>query len=299
MTKDADLMSDLGGEDAFDVRMRGYSRKQVNEFVANSRSQIRDLRERLSRSVDETERLRVELSAARQEAGGKPVHEEISERVSQILKLADEEATAQRSRAQEEIAKLRDEIKREAGRLRAQAREQTGRMLSAAQEQAENTIAAARAEAEEMRNSARLDSEQAVSEAETTLASAQAQAKQILGAAAVTASPIHDDAGRRLNLLTSMHAEMVRRLTEIRDVLTNLVASETAGGSLEEEIAKPVGLASAPGGTGPSGGGRTASPQDGLPPPPAQAPGACGGREPALDREQSAPEAARAKVPGQ
>jgi hypothetical protein len=32
----------------------------------------------------------------------------------------------------------------------------------------------------------------------------------------------------------------MRRLTEIRDVVTNLVASETARGSLEEEVAKSV-----------------------------------------------------------
>ena len=128
--------------------MRGYSRRQVDEFVARSRSQVRDLEERLSRSLDEIERLRLELSAARQGLSGKPAHEEISERVGQILKLADDEAKAQRNRAQEEIDKLREDAKKEADRIRTEAREQTERMLTAAQEQAENAIATARAEAE-------------------------------------------------------------------------------------------------------------------------------------------------------
>src|SRR5215471_20713150 len=42
MTNDADLMPDLGQEDAFEVQMRGYSRRQVDEYVARTRSQIRD-----------------------------------------------------------------------------------------------------------------------------------------------------------------------------------------------------------------------------------------------------------------
>jgi cell division septum initiation protein DivIVA len=244
MTNDSDLMPDLGQEDAFEVQMRGYSRRQVDEFVARTRSQIRDLEERLSRSMDETERVRLELSAARQDLSNKPPHEEISERVGQILKLADDEAKAQRTRAQDEIVKQREESKKEIERYRTEAREQTERMLNAAQEQAENAIAAARAEAEKLRNSARIESERAVGEAtkeaEATLATAKAQAKQMLDEATMRATAIHDGAERRLNLLTSRHTETMRRLTEIRDVVTNLVASETSRGSLEEEVAKSV-----------------------------------------------------------
>jgi cell division septum initiation protein DivIVA len=244
MTNDSDLMPDLGQEDAFEVQMRGYSRRQVDEFVARTRSQIRELEERLSRSLDDTERVRLELSAARQDLSNKPAHEEISERVGQILKLADDEAKAQRTRAQDEIVKQRDDAKKETERHRTEAREQTERMLTAAQEQAENAIASARAEAEKVRNTARIESERSVGEAtkeaEATLASAKAQAKQMLDEATMRATAIHDGAERRLNLLTSRHTETMRRLTEIRDVVTNLVSSETARGSLEEEVAKSV-----------------------------------------------------------
>jgi len=252
MTDDADLMTDLDSEGAFEVQMRGYSRRQVDEFVARSRSQVRDLEDRLSHALDETERVRLELTAARQGLSGKPAHEEISERVGQILKLADDEAKAQRNRAQEEIAKQREDAKKEADRIRTEAREQTERMLTAAQEQAENAIASARAEADKMRNAARLETERAIGEAtkeaENTLASAKAQAKQMLDEATVRASAIHDGAERRLNLLTSRHTETMRRLTEIRDVVTNLVASETSRGSLEDEVAKSVASSFAAGG---------------------------------------------------
>jgi cell division septum initiation protein DivIVA len=253
MTNDSDLIPDMGQEDAFEVQMRGYSRRQVDEFVARTRSQIRDLEERLSRSLDDTERVRLELSAARQDLTDKPAHEEISERVGQILKLAEDEAKAQRGRAQDEISKQRDDAKKEAERHRTEAREQTERMLTAAQQQAENAIAAARSEAEKLRNTARIESDRAIGdatkEAESAIASAKAQAKQMLDEATMRATAIHDGAERRLNLLTSRHTETMRRLTEIRDVVTNLVASETARGSLEDEVTKSVASSVGGGGT--------------------------------------------------
>jgi cell division septum initiation protein DivIVA len=276
MTDDADLMTDLDSEGAFEVQMRGYSRRQVDEFVARSRSQVRDLEERLSHALDETERVRLELTAARQGLSGKPAHEEISERVGQILKLADDEAKAQRNRAQEEIAKQREDAKKEADRIRTEARDQTERMLTAAQEQAENAIATARAEADKMRNAARLETERAIGEA------TKAQAKQMLDEATVRASAIHDGAERRLNLLTSRHTETMRRLTEIRDVVTNLVASETSRGSLEDEVAKSVASSFAAGGPGGAGArqGGAAEARRGGPT------GRAGAREPGQERDK-------------
>jgi cell division septum initiation protein DivIVA len=289
MTNDADLMTDIDGEGAFEVQMRGYSRRQVDEFVARSRSQVRDLEERVARAHDETERVRLELTAARQGLAGKPAHEEISERVGQILKLADDEAKAQRVRAQEEIGKQREEAKKEADRIRTEAREQTERMLTAAQEQAENAIATARAEADKMRNSARLETERAINEAtkdaENKLATAKAQAKQMMDEATVRASAIHDGAERRLNLLTSRHTETMRRLTEIRDVVTNLVASETSRGSLEDEVSKSVASALGAGG----GSGAAAGARQGAAPESRRGPtGRAGAREPGQERDKGA-----------
>src|SRR5215472_5283931 len=290
LANDSDLIPDMGQEDAFEVQMRGYSRRQVDEFVARTRSQIRDLEERLSRSLDETERVRLELSAARQDVTDKPAHEEISERVGQILKLAEDEAKAQRARAQDEISKQRDDAKKEAERHRTEAREQTERMLTAAQEQAENAIAAARAEAEKLRNSARIESERAIGdankEAETTIASAKAQAKQMLDEATMRATAIHDGAERRLNLLTSRHTETMRRLTEIRDVVTNLVASETSRGSLEDEVAKSVANTFAAGGGPAATGARQGAPAEARRGPTGT--GRAGAREPGQERDKGA-----------
>ncbi len=255
MSEHSELLNDPGSEDLFEREMRGYSRRRVDEFVARSRSQIRDLEDRLSQAIDDSERLRHDLATARQESADKPAHEEISERVGQILKLADEEAKAQRNRAGDEITRLRDatkaetdkqraDTKAETDKIRAEAQDQAERMLSAAQEQAEHSVATARAEAEKMRTATRTEADRVVAEAnkhaENAVAAAKAQAKQQLDEATARATAIHDGAERRLNLLTSRHTEAIRRLTEIRDVVTTLVAGENSRGSLEDEVNKAV-----------------------------------------------------------
>src|SRR6476661_6093373 len=241
MNDNSDLLPNLTHEDAFEVQMRGYSRRQVDEFIARCRSQIRDLEQRLARSLDEGEEMRRDLATARQQAlGAKPAHEEVSERIAQILKLADDEARSQKSKAHEEIARQRNDAQSEAEKIRTEAREQAERMLTAAQEQAERAITSARAEAEKTVTSARNEAERTTTEArkksESALASAKSQAKKALDEATARATAIHDGAERRLNLLSTRHGETIKRLTDILDGVSSLVAAENARMSLEDEV---------------------------------------------------------------
>ena len=293
MNDNNDLLPNLVHEDAFEMQMRGYSRRQVDEFIARCRSQIRDLEQRLARALDDSEELRRDLATARQQAlGAKPAHEEVSERIAQILKLADDEARSQKSKAHEEIARQRNEAQAEAEKSRAEAREQAERMLTAAQEQAERAITSARTEAEKTLTVARTEAERTTTEArkksESALASAKAQAKKALDEATARATAIHDGAERRLNLLSTRHAETIKRLTDILDGVSGLVAAETARMSLEDEVdqatakaigapesngaprsaADPAGAAGSGRPTGP-GGPRQAAPQP-APPVPAR-----------------------------
>src|ERR1700745_3547167 len=132
MNDNSDLLPNLTHEDAFEVQMRGYSRRQVNDFIARCRSQIQDLEQRLIRALGDGEELRRDLATARQQAlGAKPAHEEVSERIAQILKLADDEARSQKTKAHEEIARQRNDAQSEAEKIRADARETAERMLTA------------------------------------------------------------------------------------------------------------------------------------------------------------------------
>ena len=249
MTEYNDVVAD-GREDPFDSERRGYARRQVDEYIAWRNGQIRELESKLTQSLGEIERLRHELTDAK-EAGGRPAHEEVSERVGQILKLAADEAKAERERGKTEIGQMRDvakaetdklraDVKDETDRFRAEAQDRAERMLTAAQEQSERAISSARAEADGLVTAAQQNAEQTVADAtkhaESTIAAANSQAKKSLDDATARATAIHDGAERRLNLLISRHTETVRRLTEIRDVVTSLVAGEAARGSLEDEV---------------------------------------------------------------
>jgi cell division septum initiation protein DivIVA len=240
MNENSDLLPNLLHEE-FEMQMRGYSRRQVDDFVARRNNEIRELEQRLSRSFDESEHLRREISTVRQQAlSGRPAHEEISERIAQILKLADDEAKAQINKADDDIAKQRADAQQESERVRADAREQAERMLTAAQEQAERTISAARNEADKTRTAARTEADRLTSDtrkkADQALAQAKAQAKKVLDEATARATAIHDGAERRLNLLSTRHSDTVRRLTDILDGVQGLVAAEAARMSLEEEV---------------------------------------------------------------
>src|ERR1700735_992364 len=145
MNDNADLLPNLAHEDAFEMQMRGYSRRQVDEFIARCRSQIRDLEQRLARALDDGEELRNDLATARQQAlGAKPAHEEVSERISQILRLADDEARSQKSKAHEDIARQRNDAQADADKARSEAREQAERMLTAGPEQGGRGVTAGR-----------------------------------------------------------------------------------------------------------------------------------------------------------
>ena len=247
MNENSDLLPNLLHEE-FEMQMRGYSRRQVDDFVARRNNEIRELEQRLARSLDESEHLRRELSTVRQQAlSGRPAHEEVSERIAQILKLADDEAKAQKSKANDDIASLRAEAQQESDRVRSDAREQAERMLTAAQEQAERTISAARNEADKTRTAARTEADRLTSDtrkkADQALAQAKAQAKKVLDEATARATAIHDGAERRLNLLSTRHTETVRRLTDILDGVQGLVAAEAARMSLEEEVNQSVSRA--------------------------------------------------------
>jgi cell division septum initiation protein DivIVA len=247
MNENSDLLPNLLHEE-FEMQMRGYSRRQVDDFVARRNNEIRELEQRLARTLDESEHLRRELSTVRQQAlSGRPAHEEVSERIAQILKLADDEAKAQKNKAEDDIAAQRAEAQQESDRVRTDARDQAERMLTAAQEQAERTISAARNEADKTRTAARTEADRLTSEtrkkADQALAQAKAQAKKVLDEATARATAIHDGAERRLNLLSTRHTETVRRLTDILDGVQGLVAAEAARMSLEEEVNQTVSRA--------------------------------------------------------
>ncbi|KAB8182039.1 hypothetical protein [Microbispora catharanthi] len=264
MTNQTDNFPDLMSDDSFEVVMRGYSRRQVHDYMVRTRNQIRDLEERLARTIDQAEQSRLELAEARRRMTESPQNpDELGERLSQILKLAQEEAAANKEASEAEARRLRETSAAEAERLVTSAREQADAIRAAAQEEAERrvadatatserllaqagadaegTLGAARAEADETLRSARAEGERQLSaarmEAERLLVEARGQAEAMLAAAQQRVNALDEHTGRRVAYLTDTHTEVVRRLNEIGSVLGDLMHRETAAGPLIDEAA--------------------------------------------------------------
>ncbi|GIH63922.1 hypothetical protein [Microbispora siamensis] len=264
MTNQTDNFPDLMSDDSFEVVMRGYSRRQVHDYMVRTRNQIRDLEERLARTIDQAEQSRLELAEARRRMAESPQNpDELGERLSQILKLAQEEAAANKEASEAEARMLRETSAAEAERLVTSAREQADAIRAAAQEEAERrvadatataerllaqagadaeeTLGTARAEAEETLRSARAEGERQLTvarmEAERLLVEARGQAEAMLAAAQQRVNALDEHTGRRVAYLTDTHAEVVRRLNEIGSVLGDLMHREAAAGPLIDEAA--------------------------------------------------------------
>ncbi|MGS2644953.1 hypothetical protein [Streptosporangium sp. LJ11] len=188
MTNQHDSFPDLMHEDSFEVALRGYSRRQVHEYMDRHRHQIRDLEERLARAIDQAEQGRIELAEARRRLSDAPQdYDELGQRLSQILKLGEEEATSKKQVAEAEAIKLRDDAAAEAERLINSARGRAEGILNAAQQEAERRVAEATAAAEQMLAQAGNDAEETLNaartESEETLRGARTEADRMVTSA--------------------------------------------------------------------------------------------------------------------
>jgi hypothetical protein len=228
-------------EDSFDVAVRGYNRQQVLEYMSRSSQLLASLEQNLAVARADVQRARAEADRARAEAErlraapveSKPVHEEVSARLSQILRLAAEEADQERSKADAEISKLRDESQADAERMISEARERADRELAEARDTADRELAEARDTAEEELRAAH-------EEADRIRQSAEEQSTDLLDDAARRAGAINEASDQRLDTLTATHGEAVLRLGQIRDVLADLLDRDAAAGSLAQVVESVV-----------------------------------------------------------
>lgn len=212
MTNQHESFPDLMHEDSFEVVMRGYSRRQVHDYMDRHRHQIRDLEERLGRAIDQAEQGRIELAEARRRLSDAPQdYDELGQRLSQILKLGEEEATSKKQVAEAEAIKLRDDAVAEAERLVTSARDRAEGILNAAQQEAERRVAEATAAAEQMLS-------QAGNDAEETLNAARAESEETLRGARTEAD----------RMVTSARNEAERTVQEARAEAESTLSAASA-----------------------------------------------------------------------
>ena len=230
-------------EDTFEVVVRGYNKRQVHEYMSRTRRQVKDLEEKLRRANESVDDVRLELENTKKTAVARPAHEEVSDRLSQILKLADEEADQRRAAASEDIARMRELAEQDAQRVVDEARRQAERIVTDAKEESDRDLAGAREEAQRLLQTSS-------QQADHTLTDAQSRAKSLLDQTERRAGAINEVLSTRLMALTSTHAEAVRRLSEMRDTMAGLLADDAAGGPLaaavEAAMAQPLGSTEMP-----------------------------------------------------
>ena len=213
---------------AFDVALRGYDKRQVDERLRYLAAELAVADNALAAATQRVAMLEDALNQARWAPEGEPATDvNFGARVEKILKLAEDEAREVRAQAEAAAAALLDQA-------RAQATEQRDR--------AEQEIAAWRAEANReaaeqdnalRRRSSELETacQEAEREGERVRAQARAEAEQIRAAAGTTAEELVRTATADAEMTTrSARSEADRLLTQARAEADRLItaATETA-----------------------------------------------------------------------
>ncbi|MER6824545.1 hypothetical protein ABT352_00950 [Streptosporangium sp. NPDC000563] len=247
MTNQHESFPDLMHEDSFEVVMRGYSRRQVHDYMDRHRHQIRDLEERLGRAIDQAEQSRIELAEARKRLSDAPQdYDELGQRLSQILKLGEEEATSKKQVAEAEAIKLRDDAAMEAERLITSAQDRAEGILNAAQQEAERRVAEATAAAEQMLSQAGNDAEETLNaaraESEDTLRSARTEADRMVTSARNEAERTVQEARAEADsTLSAARAEAEATvLAANNDAHSTLSAAQQRAAALDETTGRRV-----------------------------------------------------------
>jgi cell division septum initiation protein DivIVA len=275
---------------SFDVTMRGYDRHQVAETIERLEADIRvaladrdaamarstDLAGQLSAMHGEIDQLRRKAASA-----GPTTFENMSERISHMLRLAEEEAAEIRQAATQEAQALREQTaaeeramlerhaagQAEAERVLAEARQNAEQIASKAQIRADELVAkaqekVARLDAESQARRAKVEedfelsqrarrTEAARLEEERDRASTEA-ARQRVAAAEKQAAQMVGEAEAAAQAIRTVRDELTGRLLEARRLLGSLPDLGDRPADQAQQGARPNAEQTRPGQTAPS-----------------------------------------------
>lgn len=210
-------------EPIFDVGIRGYDKRQVDSYVSQAETQIAELKAArdaaLAISADRAAQLasrEAHIESLKQQAVRTvevPSSVKVSDRIRDMLQLADDEAAQTRRAAEEEAAGIR----------------------RAAEQQAEQVLSAARSDAERVRAEAAAAQQrltagasQRSAEADQKLAQARVQSAAELDKARAEAAKILDLATAELDKAVAAAASITEAAETERDRLDNEAAAARA-----------------------------------------------------------------------
>ena len=145
-------LNDPGVDNLFETVMRGYHKRQVEDYIAWLQEQVSAVKAELMDARRELAVAREDLVATKAQLQTRPQHEEISLRMAQILRLAEEEAQQERDAGGEAGGPAC--WSRARGEARASleaARNAAAEIVEGARRESDDALAGARAEAEPAR----------------------------------------------------------------------------------------------------------------------------------------------------
>lgn len=221
----------------FDTALRGYDRRQVDEFVAARKkevaalnAQLADERRERQAAADRADKASSELRDVRARSAHEPAvaEESFGFRAEKLLRLAEQEAAEIRGNAGRESAAIVEQARKEAEQHRheveqtlisraslleqqaaqrsaeLQEREQqVADQLAAAREQADQLHAAATRAAERLRQESEAAAEETRARADAAAQRQRDQAEQEIGRLSALQSDVRSELGRLAQVLTS------------------------------------------------------------------------------------------------
>jgi hypothetical protein len=264
----------------FDTVLRGYERRQVDEFVARSKDEIAQLKDNLAEAqrkrrlatehAEATERELRDLRTKSAHSEPRAVEDSFGYRAEKLLRIAEQEAAEVRTHASRESAAIVEQARTEAEKhrheveqtliSRASLLEQQASQRNAELQEREQQIAdqlvAAREQADQLHAAAARTADRLRQESEAAAEEAKLRA-------ATDIQRQRDQAAQEINRLDKVQADVRSELARLNEVLSNELAGagqrngnrwrngETANGAQGEQ---PSGGASNSGNGGNAGG---------------------------------------------
>jgi cell division septum initiation protein DivIVA len=239
-------------DSTFDVGLRGYDKRQVDERLRVLAAELAAADNALAAANQRIAMLEDALSQTRHAPDGEPAGESnFGARVEKILKLAEDEAREVRDQAEQaaaalldqartQVAELRERAEQEIATRRAEANRQAAEQEAAlrrrsseldlacqeAEREAEMIRAQTRAEAEQIHTAAKATADElvraATADAERIGKAARAEADRLVAAATDTAAQRERSTAHELHQLTRLQEEIHADLYRVKDVLDSL-----------------------------------------------------------------------------
>ncbi len=230
----------------FDTVLRGYERRQVDDYVAKAREEIAQLKEELAEAqrkrrlatehAEATERELRDVRAKSAHSEPRSVEDSFGYRAEKLLRIAEQEAAEVRTHASRESASIIEQARTEAEKHRHEVEQsliarasvleqqaaQRNAELQEREQQIADQLAAAREQADQLHAAASRTADRLRQESEAAAEEAKLRA-------ATDIQRQRDQATQEIARLDKVQADVRSELARLNDVLSNELAAGPRG----------------------------------------------------------------------